>query len=202
MIKHEKELYSITKLGRAISLSFFTPEEAILIIKELKSGYNPLNIAIISDYFENIYISEKIRNELTKIYETTIPTRFFSSTIVEFAELLKKGRKKAPSWLTQLIKTWYFNFFDCDCEDRPYCECQFLKSNKKIIEFRLLGLSPNEIAKKMEKEFGLTVYSGDIFRFLDNLIYKLRGISMIAENIGLDELKNKIIDTMRKLENP
>ncbi|MHA1298808.1 MAG: DUF5814 domain-containing protein [Candidatus Helarchaeota archaeon] len=202
LILVENEEFEVTSLGRAVSLSFFTPEEAMLIIKELKANYNPLKIAIISDYFENIYISEKIRNELTKIYKTNIPTRFFSSTLVDFANLLKKRKKKAPNWLLDIIKKWYFTFFDCECEDRPYCECQFLKSNLKIVDFRLEGLSPNEISHKMEKEFGLTVYAGDTFRFLDNLIYKLKGIGMIAENIGLKEVKEKIFNLINKIEKP
>jgi helicase len=97
---------------------------------------------------------------------------------------------------------WYFNFFNCECEDRPYCECQYLKSDQKIVEFRFEGLSPMEISNKMEKEFGLTVYAGDIFRFLDNLIYKLNGIGMIADSIGLIEIKQKINKLKSQIENP
>ncbi|NVM00806.1 MAG: DEAD/DEAH box helicase [Candidatus Helarchaeota archaeon] len=202
LIYKENEEFYASNLGKAIALSFFTPEEALLIIKELKSHLDPLKIAITSDYFENIYISEKIRNEMTKIYKTQIPTRFFSSTLIDFAELLKKHKKKAPSWLLDLVMNWYFHFFNCECEDRPYCECQFLKSNQKIVEFRFEGLSPMEISNKMEKEFGLTVYTGDIFRFLDNLIYKLNGIGMIADNIGLLEINEKISKLKRRIENP
>ncbi len=202
LIYKENEAFYVSNLGKAIALSFFTPEEALLIIKELKLNLDPLNIAITSDYFENIYISEKIRNEMTKIYKTQIPARFFSSTIIDFAELLKKRKKNAPPWLLDLVMKWYFNFFNCECEDRPYCECQYLKSDQKIVEFRFEGLSPTEISNKMEKEFGLTVYAGDIFRFLDNLIYKLNGISMIAESIGLIEIKEKINNLKRRIENP
>ncbi|MFX0141512.1 MAG: DUF5814 domain-containing protein, partial [Candidatus Hodarchaeota archaeon] len=202
LILIENEEYYASQLGKAITLSFFTPEEALLIIKELKKNYDPLKIAIITDYFENIYISEKIRDEMTKIYKIQIPTRFFSSTLIDFAELLKRRKKKAPSWLLDLVMNWYFHFFNCECEDRPYCECQFLKSNQKIVDLRFEGLTPKEIGNKMERDFGLTVFAGDIFRFLDNLIYKLNGIGMIADNIGLKDIKEKINNLKRRIENP
>ncbi|MHA1380559.1 MAG: DUF5814 domain-containing protein [Candidatus Helarchaeota archaeon] len=202
LVSLENKEYKVTRLGKAVSLSFFTPEEASLIIKELKAECDPLDIAIMSDFFENIYISEKIKNELTKIYKIQIPSRFFSTTIVELAQLLKKRKKKAPPWLLDIITNWYVNFFNCECEDRPYCECQFSKSNKKIVNLRFQGLSPNEISNKMEREHGLTIYSGDIFRFLDSLIFKLNGIGMIADTIGLKNIKNKIDQLKHKIENP
>lgn len=202
LIYIENGEYYISPLGRAISLSFFTPEEALLIIKELKANYDPLEIAIKSDYFENIYISEIIRNEMSKIHKTQVPTRFFSSTLIDFVELIKKSKKIVPQWLLNLVLEWYLNFFNCECNDKPYCECQFLKSNLKIVELRFQGLTPNEISNKMEKDFGLLVFAGDIFRFLDNLIYKLNGIGLIADNIGLKEIKEKIDILKRKIEDP
>ncbi|MHC1590970.1 MAG: DUF5814 domain-containing protein, partial [Candidatus Helarchaeales archaeon] len=194
---------TVTNLGKAVSLSFFTIDEARTIIKELQQGVDPVDIAIMSEYFDNIYIDPKIHAELVNTFKTNIPTKFFAATITELTLTYKKYRKKLPLYVQKLLGTWQNAFFDCDCPKKSECTCGFIKINRKILELRMEDKkTPKEISKHFKGEFKLNIYSGDLLRYLDGINHKLRGISRIATALGKDDVSKEIEIIIKKIENP
>ncbi|NHI94447.1 MAG: DEAD/DEAH box helicase [Candidatus Lokiarchaeota archaeon] len=201
-IKKNNSEYLITKLGRAIALSFFDEDEATLIIKELKNKDDPLDIAIKTEYFENVYISEKIQDELNKNFNTNVPSKFLTGFFIDLSQSLKKYRKRLLPWLLDVIIKWHQTFYDCEHIDKFECNCAFLKLNKEIINLRMNGLTPKSIGKYFEREYNLTIFTGDLFAYLDNIIHILVGIKRIAKALNLSDAVNKLDKYIKNIEKP
>ncbi|MHA1894690.1 MAG: DUF5814 domain-containing protein, partial [Candidatus Helarchaeota archaeon] len=201
-IKKEGQTYSITKLGKAISLSFFDGDEARLIIKELKNGDDPLEIAIKTEFFENIYVSERILDELNKAFNVKVPSKFLSGYFIDLSQSLKKYKKKIPAWLISVIVSWQQQFFSCSCKDKFACNCAFLTINKEILELRMQGLTPKSIGKYFEREYNLTIFIGDLFAYLDNILHVLTGIKRITNALGLKNVEMTIDNYIQQIERP
>ncbi|MHA1144976.1 MAG: DUF5814 domain-containing protein [Candidatus Helarchaeota archaeon] len=195
--------FKVTELGRAVSLSFFSIEEASTIIKELKRAVDPLEIAILSEFFDNIYITSKMHSELVRIFKTNIPTKFFAGTITELTNSYKKSKKKIPMHVQKLFGKWQNAFFDCECPKKEECLCGFIKTNRTILELRMEDRrTPKEISDIFKREYQLDIYSGDLLRFLDGINHKLRGIGRIALALGKKEVLKEINKMIRKIEDP
>ena len=204
-IERKEEVLAITKLGKAVALSFFDSDEAKLIMKELKKGDDPLEIAIKTEYFENIYVSDKIQDELNRALKTNIPTKFLTGFFIDLTQSLKKLKKRKinlPPFLTQAIIRWQKQFFNCSCEDRFSCDCAFLTLNREILELRMTGLTPKSIGKHFEREYNLVIFTGDLFAYLDNILHTLVGIKRIADALNLKDTEQLLDEFIRKIEKP
>lgn len=192
-----------TDLGKAVSLSFFTIDEAFTVIKELRNREDPLIISIQLEFFENIYLSSKVQGELNSIFKTRMPTKFFAATINELLFSYKKIKKKIPPWVQELLGLWHKQFFDCSCPKKGECRCGFINTNRTILDIRVEeGRTPKEISKFFKREYQLEIYSGDILRYLDGINHKLRGIARLASALKLKAVVGDIDQLIRKIENP
>ncbi len=204
-IEFQDNTYGITTLGRAIALSFFTVEEGLLIVKDIQRGEAPLDIAIRMEFFENIYILEKIRTIFLTEFKISLPNKFITARVFDITAKLAKYRKRLRKyiWLPEAIAKWEKEFFSCKCGNAPYCDCPLIKINKKLINLRIItGLSPKQISRRMERHFALKVYSGDLLRFFDDLIHKLEGIKRISKVLRNESLADQITTLIHKIENP
>ena len=204
LITVEENRPHITTLGQAIALSFFTIEEGLLVVKQLKQGDDPLDIAIQLEYFENIYIPEKIKKIFAEEFKINLPNKFLNSQIIGITASLGrfKSRLRQYEGVSNSIALWQTTFFTCTCGNAPYCDCPLLATNRKLIELRKVGLTPKRISRYMERYFYLKVYSGDLLRFFDNLIHRLQGIKRIAQVIGKPEIEENISLLIQKIEKP
>ncbi|OLS22936.1 MAG: putative ski2-type helicase [Candidatus Heimdallarchaeota archaeon LC_3] len=179
LVTKKGSIISITKLGKAGALSFLTIEEMELVLKLIdKRDY--IDIAILLDPLENIHISSTIVGLLERSLQTRVRTRFFNSNILDLINKMGEKSDKMEPKALQILISWFQMFFNCKCKDKPDCDCGKVKVNNKLIEYRLLGLSPGRIAKKIDIEYGLYVYPGDLLRWLESVLYKLEGIEKIA----------------------
>ncbi|MFW9767719.1 MAG: DEAD/DEAH box helicase, partial [Candidatus Thorarchaeota archaeon] len=64
-----------TDLGKATSLSFLPPSLGLEVLQLTKS-YDVIDIAIMLEPFENVYLSNKLQEEVNSAFRTHMPTRF------------------------------------------------------------------------------------------------------------------------------
>ncbi|MHA2105252.1 MAG: DUF5814 domain-containing protein [Candidatus Hodarchaeales archaeon] len=173
----------ITDLGKAGAISFLTIDEINLVLN-LNRQRDYIDIAILLDPLENIQISSRIVGMIERSLQTRVKTRLFNSNALDLIDKMGEVAEKLEPKAIQLLTKWFVELFNCKCKDKPDCDCGKVNVNKKLIEYRLMGLSPSAIAKRMDKEYGLYVYPGDLLRWLESVLYKLEGIQKIAKALN------------------
>ncbi|MHA1784633.1 MAG: DUF5814 domain-containing protein, partial [Candidatus Helarchaeota archaeon] len=86
--------------------------------------------------------------------------------------------------------------------DKFACNCAFLTINKEILELRMQGLTPKSIGKYFEREYNLTIFIGDLFAYLDNILHVLTGIKRITNALGLKNVEMTIDNYIQQIERP
>jgi len=71
-------------------------------------------------------------------------------------------------------------FFGCNHRDSPYCDCGMHAISKRMIELRREGLSPAQISRHFVRNYSITIYSGDVFSYLNEVVHKLEAVARIA----------------------
>ncbi|MEX2704458.1 MAG: DUF5814 domain-containing protein [Candidatus Freyrarchaeum guaymaensis] len=201
MILRKGDKVTVTPFGRAASVSFLSPSEAVYVRDNIDT--DPLTLAIKLEPFESVYLSSRLQGELNRAYNTNFPTRFFSGAVLDIMDVSRtKKPKKLEKWVLNLFAKWTRSFFTCKCRDNPFCECGQLELARKMVELRLQGLNPSSMSTLLEKEYELYVYPGDILEWLNSLIHSLRAVGRIAEIMGRDALIGLIQEIIDRLESP
>ncbi len=205
LIEMKQEKYQVTTLGRAIALSFFSVEEGLMIVKEIRRRENPLTVALRLEFFNNIYITDEIKKIFLEELKINLPNKFITGRIMGIAasSIKFKRRLRKFSWLSKTIALWQKLFFGCKCGNAPHCDCTILTLNQTLIQLRIeQGLTPKRISQYMERKFNLKVYAGDLLRFYDNLIHRLQGIQRITMTLKKYEISDDISELIHKIEKP
>lgn len=193
--------FEITNFGSATAISFFTTEQALEIKKKLHKNVSILDIAIALEFFNNIYLDNRLKEELSRLLKVNLSSLFFTGSVFDLFSNLEKITGKIPDRVIETIITWQKNF-SCDHDERPYCDCGLLKANFEIADLRMSGFKPSQISNHFKRKYDLIIYPGDIFKMLDSLIHRLRGIRRIASSLELEEDSKKAQKLIRKIENP
>jgi helicase len=151
----------ITDYGRAVSVSFLSVKEAEFIKKRLDTDI--LDIIVQLESFTNVYLTRRLKSQLDIEVDT-----LFSGTCLEALRTNEVG-------LNVLIA-----FFVCDCKENPYCDHPKWNISKTICELRMNGFSPSRISKTFRQEYGLLLYPGDVFSYLDAVVHKIEAVERIA----------------------
>lgn len=186
-IKDQDNWYMITSLGRASALSFLTVEETELVLNLLNKK-DPIDIAILLEPFESIQLSSQLIGYLEQVLQTHIPSRLFNNSALELLDEASIKVEKLDPKVTTILTTWAKEFFNCNCKDRPYCDDGMININRKLLELRTFGNSPDRIAKIFDRYYSLNIYSGDLLRWLETILYKLEGIEKIATAVRKDTI--------------
>ncbi|MFW9974685.1 MAG: DUF5814 domain-containing protein [Candidatus Thorarchaeota archaeon] len=192
-----------TDLGRATSLSFLTPSTGLEVMK-LTSTYDVIDIAIMLEPFENIYLTAKLQEEINSAFRTHMPTRLFSGVFSEIGDASnpKTGVGRLPQWVFEVFSKWTITFFNCGCRDYPECDHGKVSLGRWLVEKRKEGLNPSGLAQKLHDDFELWAYPGDIFSWLDSLIHSLKAVQRIANVAGKTDLHVQIEDQIARIERP
>jgi len=204
MITMNNGKVAVTPLGRATATSFYKLSEVKIAKKYLKDDMNVLDVAILLEPFTQIYVSTKVQGELEKAFNVRFSSKLFSDAILDVMDVsTKKEMPKLPKWLLELFAKWSLEFFNCKCKEAPFCEHGIVNLCKKIVKLRLEEkLKLREISSRLQKEYELYVYPGDLFRWLDSLIHKLRGISRLAKVWNLKEAAETAEQIVKRIERP
>jgi helicase len=62
------------------------------------------------------------------------------------------------------------------------------------------GWSPRRICKHFRQEFGLLLYPGDVFSYLDAMIHNLEAIERIAQVFCKEEVIQRVSNIKKQIE--
>ncbi|MFX1534756.1 MAG: DEAD/DEAH box helicase [Promethearchaeota archaeon] len=180
---------TLTRIGYATSLSFFKPSEAKSIYKRLEAGgkeNSPLTIALDIIPFESVYLTKKMRDYLERKFNRRFGVRLVSSPVLDLLSGEYQEDKHLDKWFLAILVVWAQKIFNCNCKDRPYCDCGLKALNRIIVRQRRKGKTPQQITDYLMEKYSLYSYAGDIYKWLDNLVFVLEGIARITDAIDYD----------------
>lgn len=191
----DTEKYRITEMGRAIAKSFLTVQESLEIIELIKKNVKSIiDIALELNPIKNVYLSKKVVANLSKnISMKYFSNNLFSASVLSLmdAEYVKKRKKFSREFIDYILK-WTREIFNCSCKDKPYCDCGQLNFQKILLKLRTEEkLSIDEIRERIEDEYKILVFKGDLIDYFESLIYSLESIQNIAMGIKSINLKYK-----------
>lgn len=181
-----EEVY-ITNYGRAVSVSFLTIGDGEFIKKSLNQPLAKdqtlkskiLEIAIKLEYFESAYLSPIIHKQIVNVIKTNFSTRLFAEStldIISSGETIDKLDRKFQEALLKI----QVDFLRCECKEKPFCDCLQKGISKYIIDERLKGKDPVDISRKLNRNYQIQTYPGDVFSWLDIIVRNLEAIERIA----------------------
>lgn len=162
----------ITEYGRAVSVSFLSVEEAEFIRRRLDKDI--LDTIIQLEPFENVYLTQRLKSQLDIEVDT-----FFSGTCLEAVTT------------NETILNTLVEFLICDCKESPYCDHPKYNVSQKICGLRMNRLSPSRISKTFRQQYGLLLYPGDVFSYLDAVVHKIEAVERIANVFSKEEVVKK-----------
>ncbi|TFF92843.1 DEAD/DEAH box helicase, partial [Candidatus Thorarchaeota archaeon] len=192
-----------TELGTATALSFLSPSKGLEVLK-LTAKHDVLHIAILLDPFENVYLSNRLQEEVNSAFRTYMPTRLFSGVFTEMSDLSRphSGAGRLPQWVFDIFTKWTSTFFNCGCRDYPECDHGKIALGRWLVGQRKKGLNPSALAGKLHNEFELWAYPGDLFSWLDSLVHNLKAVQRIANTAGKTDLSVEIDEQIEQIERP
>ena len=207
---NNRVLYKATFLGQSIAKSFLTIETSLTIIEELRKKERKINELVLDlKKLRNVYLTKKVVADLSKHRPAKYSSNnFFSASVLSLmdANYVKKRKSFSDDFINYVVK-WTNEIFNCDCKDKPYCDCGRLNLEKLILNLRVENnFSIKEISEYLENELEIMIYKGDITDYLENLIYSFESILNMSKGIlNLDPVYNEelshipnIIERIRK----
>jgi helicase len=200
---NKQRYLEVTPLGKAGTLSFFSPEKTINIVSLIKRKEHFLSIALEMNNPQNIYLSKKLHSYLEKTYHMRFSTRLINSPVLDVMNATLKGKEATElnKWCLGTFAKWTQNFFTCSCQENPFCSHGSEQIGRYIVNKRLEGKNIVQISRNFSY-FELLVYPGDILSFLNGIIHELEGIQRIMIAIGEKRSEKKIALLIDKLEVP
>ncbi len=191
--KKSQKYLEVTPLGKASSLSFFTPSKTITIVKMLRKKEHFLSIALEMNHPQNVYLSRKLHKYLEKTYRMRFSTRLINSPVLDVMSASLKGKEATElnKWCLTVFSKWTQNFFNCSCPENPYCQHGPEQIGRYIINERLAGRKIRTISSDFNR-LELLVYPGDVLSFLNGIIHELEGVQRIAIAINKNDIAEKI----------
>ncbi len=197
LVKTKGPIVEVTPYGRAVSMSFLLPREAEFIRRNL--GEKPVQcIALRLLPFENLYLSGTLQRELEGAVRGRISSNVFSPSFASILDELDRVIPELSPNAAERLFTLYQEFFMCDEEDCT--EYAMERVGNVIIELRRGGKHPTQIAEHFRKVYGLVVYPGDVFTWLDGIVRKLEAVERIAKVFGVRKAENEAKLLKREIE--
>lgn len=192
----------VTSLGKNVSISFLKIGDAKYITENI-GRKDFLDIAINMEPFEAAYLSNRVVAELANMFHTFFPTRFFSGSLLgSIGPGNVKLHKRMPGWMTDLFSRWMKDIFNCKCKENPFCDCGKINLSKKLLELRMMGLTPRNISNYLIEEYDIYAYPGDIFDWLETFLHNLTAVKRISEVKGMLSLSEEIAATVSRIQTP
>ncbi|MDO8056890.1 MAG: DUF5814 domain-containing protein [Candidatus Hermodarchaeota archaeon] len=201
LASQSREDLSATELGRAAALSFFSASNVAAIQEYPDETADNLSVRL--EPIRNVYLSPRLQSEIERSLRTRFATRLFAGAVLDLMNAKRSRRlKRLPPWVLQKFAKWTVDFFNCRCEENPFCDCGTWNVSKAILDLRYRGYIPSEINSIFLKEYELFIYPGDIFGFLDNQVHILQGIHRVAEVVERYDLAESALKAIEGIENP
>ena len=207
IVQDDKNKYKSTFLGQSIAKSFLTVEKSLEIVEALKrKNTTIIDIVLELKSLKNVYLTKKVVADLSKHRAAKYSSNnFFSASVLSLmdANYVRKRKVFSEEFIEYVLK-WTQEIFNCECKDKPYCECGRINLERIILKLRTEEkFSIEEISDYLEEELKILIYKGDITDYLENLIYSFEGILNIAKGIlNLDpDYEKEILEIPKIIEN-
>lgn len=157
--------------------------------------YKVIQIAMELEYFEGAYLGSNVHKQIANALKVNFSTRLFSEStmdIISSGDTIDKLDKKFQEALLKI----QVDFLNCECKDKPFCDCLQRGISKFIINERLKRKDPTDISRKLFRNYQIQTYSGDIFSWLDKFVRNLEAVKRIANAYNKQEyvkIANKLI---------
>ncbi|MHA2290303.1 MAG: DUF5814 domain-containing protein, partial [Promethearchaeota archaeon] len=202
-----KSKYRSSFLGQSIAKSFLTVEKSLEIIEILKNKKTKIiDIVLELKALKNVYLTKKVVADLSKHRAAKYSSNnFFSASVLSLmdANYVKKRKSFSDEFIEYVVK-WTGEIFNCECKDKPYCECGRINLERIILNLRIENkFSIEEISDYLEDELKILIYKGDVTDFLENLIYSFESILNISKGItNLDsDYEKELLEIPKIIEN-
>ena len=201
--KKNQRVLKLTPLGRAATMSFFSPAKIMSISSFLRQKKHFLSIALEMNPPQNIYLSKKLHRYLEKTYHMRFSTRLINSPVLDVMSSSLKGKESTElnKWCLNVFSKWTQNFFGCNCPENPYCAHGQENIGRYIVNERLHRKNVNQISASFN-QFELLIYPGDVLSFLNGLIHELEGIQRIVHAVKKPKFVKMINLLIDKIETP
>ncbi len=196
-VKLRGKLVNVTPYGRAVSMSFLLPNEA-QFIRENLAKKSPREIAIKLSPFENVYLSGTLQRELEGAVRGRLSANIFSPSFASILEELDRVIPELSPNAQERLFTIYQDFFMC--EEKECTEYAMHRISDRIMELRREGRHPTQISEYFRKMYGLILYPGDVFTWLDGIIRKLEAVERIAKVFRAKKAEFEARTLRRELE--
>jgi helicase len=188
ILSENNNLYKVSFLGQSISKSFLSVEKSLEIVEFLKKKEKKINDIVLElKPLRNVYLTKKVVADLSKHRAAKYSSNnFFSASVLSLmdANYVKKRKSFSDEFIEYVVK-WTQDIFNCDCKDKPYCECGRVNLERLILNLRIENrFSIGEISEYLEEELKILIYKGDITDYLENLIYSFESILNISRGIS------------------
>jgi helicase len=200
-------IFKCTFLGQSIAKSFLTVEKSLEIVEFLRKKEKKIvDIVLELKPLRNVYLTKKVVADLSKHRAAKYSSNnFFSASVLSLmdANYVRKRKSFSDEFIEYVLK-WTQEIFNCECKDKPYCECGRINLERIILDLRIeKRLSISEISEYLEEELKILIYKGDITDYLENLIYSFESILNISQGIpNLDsEYEKEIFQIPKIIEN-
>ncbi|AEC51486.1 ATP-dependent RNA helicase, putative [Pyrococcus sp. NA2] len=197
MVKIRGNQVNVTPYGRAVSMSFLLPNEAEFVRKNLET-LDPLTISIHLLPFENAYLPGFLQREIESAVRGRISSNIFSSSFASILDELDKIIPELSPSAADRLFLIYQDFFNCGEADCTEYAMEMV--GKKIVELRREGNEPSKISEYFRKVYGLIIYPGDIFTWLDGIVRKLEAVQRIASVFKKREVEETALVIKREIE--
>lgn len=202
-IKKQNGDLMITPFGKACSVSFFSLATATKVRNALAKGKDPLDLALELQQLKNVYIANNVHSVLERTFGTRFSTRVFTGSILDVMDASLGGmHKRLPKWVLNLFLKWSQTFFDCDCDENPYCNCAQKKLGRYLANLRQQENTPRRMTNFLQRDYSFFVYDGDVFDWLDGLVHVLDGVSRVAQSLKYPKLAKTASKQARSIEKP
>jgi helicase len=174
-----------TDIGKIASAYFLSVSKTFMIIDSIKANVSALRIITNLGFFEGAVF--KYAEQISKELRVNLPARVFQGA---FLDIMFDGSflKDVSPKYQKLLLNFAADMIVCSCKESPYCGCAERKFSEKVILLRTKGLEPIEIIRKLEEDYGITAYAGDVFSYLEDAVRNLEAVELVAKTMKKNEL--------------
>lgn len=184
---------SLTSLGSIAARHFLSPARAFLIKDAVVDEKEPLNIVSNLEFFDAAYF--KFAPQISSALKINMPSRVFQGAALDIV-FEAENLSALNETIQEQLYSFASDFLTCKCKENPFCGCAEKKFGEKIIKWRVDGLEPEEIVRKLDSNYGISAYAGDVYGYLDNVIRCLDAVEMMARAFS----KRKVASRAKQLK--
>ncbi|WP_338097046.1 DUF5814 domain-containing protein [Methanolapillus ohkumae] len=174
-----------TRLGQIASAYFLSVSKTYMIVDSIAANISVLHIITNLDFFTAATF--KYAEQISKDLRMNLPSRVFQGAFMDIIFDGSNLKDVSPKY-QKLLLNFAADMFVCSCAESPYCGCAERKFSEKIILLRTKGLEPIEIIRKLEDDYGISAYAGDVFSYLEDAVRNLEAIELIAKTVKKNEI--------------